>query len=101
MVRSRWNMNEHGRISAKSKITSKGQTTVPKEVRDALGAIEGTQLNWTVDGRTVSVTAKSLNIADFAGFLGKPPSGVRLTIEEMNEAIGEAVAERFRRKTAR
>jgi hypothetical protein len=33
--------------------------------------------------------------------MGKPPSGVHLTIEEMNEAIGKAVGERFRRKTAR
>lgn len=94
-------MNEHTRISAKSRMTSKGQTTVPKEVRDALGAGEGTQLNWVVDGGSVSVTAKSLNIADFAGFLGKPPSGVHLTVEQMNQAIGEAVAERFRRKTTR
>lgn len=94
-------MNEHTRISAKSRMTSKGQTTVPKEVRDALGAGEGTQLNWVVDGGSVSVTAKSLNIADFAGFLGKPPNGVHLTVEQMNQAIGEAVAERFRRKTIR
>lgn len=94
-------MNEHTRISAKSRMTSKGQTTVPKEVRDALGAGEGTQLNWVVDGSSVSVTAKSLNIADFAGFLGKPPSGVHLTVDQMNQAIGEAVAERFRRKTTR
>jgi AbrB family looped-hinge helix DNA binding protein len=94
-------MNEHSRITAKSRITSKGQTTVPKEVRAALGATDGTQLEWTIDGRSISVSAKTLNIADFAGFLGKPPSGVHLTIEEMNDAIGEAVAERFKRKTSR
>ena len=94
-------MNEQSRISVKSKITSKGQTTVPKEVREALRAVEGTQLEWTVNGRDVSVSAKTLNIADFAGFLGKPPNGAHLTIEQINEGIGRAVAERFRRKTAR
>jgi AbrB family looped-hinge helix DNA binding protein len=94
-------MNESSRIRAKSRVTSKGQTTVPKDVRDALGVIDGTQLEWTIDGRSISVSAKTLNIADFAGFLGKPPSGVHLTIEQMNDAIGEAVAQRFRRKTSR
>jgi len=94
-------MTDHSRISFKSKITSKGQTTVPKEVRDALKAVEGTQLEWTVNGRDVSVSAKTLNIADFAGFLGRPPNGAHLTIEQINDGIGRAVAERFRRKTAR
>ncbi|MEO8683806.1 MAG: AbrB/MazE/SpoVT family DNA-binding domain-containing protein [Devosia sp.] len=94
-------MNEQSRISAKSTITSKGQTTVPKEVRDALGAQQGAQLEWIVDGKTVSVTAKTLNIADFVGFLGRPPNGAHLTIEEIDKGIGRAVADRFVRKTAR
>jgi len=94
-------MNDHSPKLMKSRITAKGQTTVPKEVREALQAKEGTQLEWAVNGRNVSVTAKTLNIADFAGFLGKPPNGAHLTIEQINKGIGEAVAERFRRKTAR
>ena len=94
-------MNAQDRIQAKSRATSKGQTTIPKEIRDALGIKDGTELSWTLNGRELNVTAKTLRISDFAGFLGRPPSGVHLTVEEMNEAIGEAVAERFRRKTAR
>ena len=93
-------MNEHSRISAKSRITSKGQTTIPKSVRDAIGAKEGTQLSWTVDGDKVTVSAKTLNIADFAGILGTPPNGSQVTIEEMDRGVREAVAQRFRRKTA-
>ena len=84
------------------KVTSKGQTTVPKEVRDFLGLEEGTQVEWTLDEEgKATVKPRKLRAVDLAGFLGKPPSGVHLTIEEMNDAIGEAVAERFRRKTAR
>lgn len=94
-------MNEQSPIHGRSKATSKGQTTIPKEIRDALGIKDGTELNWMLDGRHLTVSAKTLRIADFAGFLGKPPSGVHLTIEEMNDAIGEAVSERFRRKTTR
>ena len=42
-------MNEHARISAARTVTSKGQTTIPKEVRDALGIKEGTPLDWTLE----------------------------------------------------
>ena len=94
-------MNEHRRLVAHSVTTSKGQTTIPKSLRDAAGIKDGTQLTWILEDGAIRVVAKTLNIADFAGFLGPPPSGVHLTIEEMNEAIGEAVADRHRRKTAR
>lgn len=90
-------MNEHARRSVKSKITSKGQTTVPKEVRDALKAGGGAHLEWVVEGNKVSVSAKTLNIADFAGFLGPASNGRLATIEEINEGIGQAVAESMRR----
>jgi antitoxin PrlF len=32
------------------KITANGQTTVPKEVRDALGAAPGDTLAWEIEG---------------------------------------------------
>jgi antitoxin PrlF len=83
------------------KVTSKGQTTVPKEVRDLLGLEEGTQMEWIVDDGKVTVKPRKLRAIDLAGMLGPPPSGVHLTIDEMDDAIGEAVAERFRRKTER
>jgi AbrB family looped-hinge helix DNA binding protein len=93
-------MGEQASIFAKSRATSKGQATIPKSVRDALGIEEGTELNWVLTGRDLKVVAETLRIGDFAGFLGKPPNGRHVTIEEMNEGIGQAVAERFGRKTA-
>lgn len=84
------------------KMTSKGQTTVPKEVREFLGLEEGTQVEWTLDeSGKATVRPRTLRAVDLAGFLGEPPSGVHLTITEMNDAIGEAVSNRFRRKTQR
>jgi antitoxin PrlF len=83
------------------KVTSKGQTTVPKEVRDFLGLEEGTQVEWTLEEGKSTVKPRTLRAVDLAGFLGKPPNGRHVTIEEMNEGIGEAVAERFRRATKR
>jgi AbrB family looped-hinge helix DNA binding protein len=84
------------------KVTSKGQTTVPKEVRDFLGLEEGTQVEWTLDEKgTATVKPRKLRAIDLLGILGPPPNGRHLTIEEMNQATGEAVSARFKRKTAR
>ncbi|MCU0290744.1 MAG: type II toxin-antitoxin system PrlF family antitoxin [Thermoanaerobaculaceae bacterium] len=40
----------------KSIITSKGQTTVPAEVRRMLGVGSGDALQWEVEGNTVRIT---------------------------------------------
>lgn len=94
-------MGYQEKLVSRSVATSKGQTTIPKSVRDALGIKDGTPLTWIVEDGSLRVVAKTLNAADLAGILGPPPSGVSLTIEEMNDAIGEAVAERHLRKTSR
>lgn len=86
------------------KVTSKGQTTVPKEVRDFLGLEEGAQVEWTIDddGKATVRPRKRLRAIDLAGMLGPPPSGVKnTTIEEMNEAIGDAVVEQYERSLKR
>ena len=44
---------------AKSTITSKGQTTVPREVRDRLGVGPQDTLQWEVEGNTIRVTVAS------------------------------------------
>lgn len=53
---------------AKSTVASKGQTTVPAEVRAALHAKPGTRLEWhvTPDGDVIA-RAKTLSILDLAG----------------------------------
>jgi AbrB family looped-hinge helix DNA binding protein len=73
-------------------ITSKGQTTVPKEVRDRLGLERGARIEWIVeDGRAI-VRPRKLRAVDLAGMLHR--KGMKpLSVEEMDEAIMEAVAE--------
>ena len=78
------------------KVTSKGQTTVPKEVRDFLGLEEGTQVEWTVEDGKATVKPRTLRAVDLAGLLGPSPVGP-VSVEDMNEAIGDAVVERFER----
>jgi len=94
-------MNNPQKLVGRSIATSKGQTTIPKSVRDAVGIKDGTPLTWILEDGGIRVVAKTLNAADLAGVLGPPPSGVHLTIEQMDEAIGEAIAERHERKTRR
>lgn len=81
-------------------MTSKGQTTVPKEVRDFLGLAEGNQVEWILEEGKATLKPRTLRAVDLAGILGPPPNGKSATIEEMDEAIGQAVAERFKRKTS-
>jgi len=69
---------------AESTITAKGQTTVPAEVRDQIGAAPGTRLVWHVmpDG-SVIVRAKTRSILELGGTF-KAPKGKRASIEDMN-----------------
>lgn len=95
-------MNRHAKIAVRSKMTSKGQTTVPREIRDALNLVEGAQIEWVVneDDLTAIVRPRTLRAADLAGFLGPSPVGP-VTIEQMNEDIAEAAVERFKRAVKR
>ena len=74
------------------KITSKGQTTIPKEIRKRLNLKPGDRIIWYFDGDRLVVRAKNKSVMDLAGMLHRP--GMKaLTIEEINDAIGDAAAE--------
>ena len=70
-----------------STLTSKGQITIPKEVRDRLHLKTGSRLEFFVDpsGRVILQTLNS----DFRALRGMIRSKRKrpVTIEEMNEAI--------------
>ena len=53
-------------------LTSKGQTTIPKEIRDSLGIKPGDRMTFTLmpDG-TVVMRVKTKRAADLAGLLHK------------------------------
>lgn len=86
-------------MGAPAKITSKGQITVPKVVRDRLKLKTGDSVEFVeVDGEFV-IKPRNLRAVDLAGILGPPPSGETLTNEQLDEAIGEAAAEDDKRIT--
>jgi AbrB family looped-hinge helix DNA binding protein len=74
-------------------MTSKGQLTIPKEIRDELKLTPGTRFYVTIRNGQVVAVPKNKKLADLAGILGKPPNGARLTVEAMDEAIMDAVSE--------
>lgn len=63
-------------------LTSKGQTTIPREVRTAARLKTGDRIHFTVlaDG-TIIMRVKNRSIRDIAI---KPPARKRVSIEQMN-----------------
>jgi antitoxin PrlF len=59
-------------MSTDSTLTSKGQTTIPKPIRDGLGMKTGDRMTFTLmpDG-VVVMRVKSKHVADLAGILHK------------------------------
>lgn len=84
-------------MGAFTTMTSKGQLTIPKDVRERLSLKPGTRFYVTIRGNEVVAMPKNRRLADLAGMLGKPPGGKSLTIEEIDDAIGEALADDDRR----
>lgn len=62
--------------SDESRIYERGQTVVPKRIRDAIGAVEGATLTWEVEGGTARVVAipKDPVQAAFGILKGKGPT---------------------------
>jgi AbrB family looped-hinge helix DNA binding protein len=57
-------------MSSDSTLTSKGQTTIPKEIRDGLGMKPGDRMSFTLmPDSTVVMRVKSRSVADLAGML--------------------------------
>jgi antitoxin PrlF len=59
-------------MGAQSKLTSKGQTTIPKDIRDSLGLKSGDRITFTMmpDG-TVQLRVKNKSAMALAGSLRK------------------------------
>ena len=74
-----------------SAITSKGQTTLPKAVREHLRLKPGDRVKFFIDPDGTVVLLPKLPAASLRGLLkyrGRP-----VTLEEMDEAIAEGAAE--------
>lgn len=80
-------------MGARAKLTSKGQITLPKEVRDRHNLRPGDIVEFVERNGETVVKPRNLRAVDLIGILGPPPSGETLTIAQIDEAIMNAVAE--------
>jgi len=71
-----------------STLMSKGQTTVPKEVREVLDLGEGDKLRWEINGGRVAVTTERPSLLDFEGFIKNSSGDVVAEIAEARKRRG-------------
>ncbi|HEX9459884.1 MAG TPA: type II toxin-antitoxin system PrlF family antitoxin [Thermoanaerobaculia bacterium] len=71
-----------------STLTTKGQTTVPKEVRDALALEPGDKLSWQIHGGRVAITTDRPSLLDFEGFIKNSSGDVVAEITEARKRRG-------------
>jgi AbrB family looped-hinge helix DNA binding protein len=71
-----------------STLTTKGRTTVPKEVRDALALRPGDKLSWQIDGGRVAITTDRPSLLDFEGFIKNSSGDVVAEIAEARKRRG-------------
>lgn len=81
-------------MDSSAKITSKGQVTIPKSVRDALGLRNGDELLFRVE-RSRAVVAKTPDLLDLAGSV-PVPAGKRGT--PWDEVLRQSRAARVERR---
>jgi len=82
-------------------MTSKGQITVPKEVRDAMGLKPGSKVMFVkLPGGQYRIVPRTGKLSDLKGMLYNPDQSP-VSIEQMNDDIADAAAEHVMRSMSR
>ena len=78
-------------------VSEKGQVTLPKRMRDELGILPGSRLEFRVaSDRTLQVVVLSTGAGSLFGLLAKPGEATR-SLGDMDAAITQTVKRRARR----
>ena len=78
-----------------STVTSKGQTTIPKRIRDRLNLKAGDRVEFVVEGNgKVVLVPATVRVKELRGILPKPKKPVSL--EAMEAAIKSGAAKKVR-----
>ena len=72
-------------------LTSKGQMTLPKSVRDDLHVKAGDKIDLVKEGDRYMLQPRNKSATELYGIL-RVPGQKSMTVEEMDEALGEALA---------
>jgi len=80
-------------------VTSKGQITIPIQVRTALGLKAGDRVDFVeIEAGQFAIKPRTASIRDLEGCI--PKLDYVTTIEEMDEAIQDAAAENYLASTS-
>ena len=72
-------------------LTSKGQVTIPQEIREALGIRAGDRVSFVLRDDVVELRPETLDLRSLYGMLKR--TGKPVSIEQMNRDIAAAAAE--------
>lgn len=80
-------------------VTSRGQVTLPAEVRRLLGIAEGEKVLFVIEDGQVSLRKPRFTLKSVGGSV--PPLTKKLTWKQMTEIAHEELVERYIEKSAR
>lgn len=74
-------------------VTSKGQTTIPKDIRVFLGLHSGDQLEFIIQDGEVVIHPATVDIKELKGMLARP-GGRAISVKKMNAVIKKRFKEK-------
>jgi AbrB family looped-hinge helix DNA binding protein len=78
-------------------ISEDGKVEIPETMREQLGITAGDKVALSLNEKGELLVRKAKTWRDFEGIFHRP--GQRpVSVEEMNEAIGDAIVEKYERK---
>ncbi len=81
-------------MDAFARVSSKGQVTVPKAVRDALGVGQGDAIFFRIDGDHATLT-RTPDFVELAGTLAAPASKKSVSWDRVLESSRASRAKKF------
>lgn len=77
---------------ATATLTSKGQITIPKQVRQSLNLHTGDSIEFVVRGKEACIKSVSKSVDELFGMLHHPDQNP-VSVEEMNASIAKRIEE--------
>jgi len=78
-----------------SVITSKGQITIPKSVRERLNLKTGDKIDFKVRDGEVTLVPVAKSVSEVFGILSKE-NRKAITVEEINESLKKRIKDRYK-----
>lgn len=79
-------------------MTSKGQLTVPKEIRDRLGLEPGDKVELVPCGERAVTMRKRLRLSLNEVLGSLPTNGISRSLDELEQDLGDAIVEHVTRR---